>query len=157
MILKFFENFYKLGLHSYSLEGDVVKHLVARINEASIQLRLRRRIDPETGCWMWTGAKDRHGAAILSLHGSQDPAARMSWDFHYPDSPSTWCIVKHICKRRACINPEHLYTIRVSWFLPYAACQGGHTLHEDNTYIWLAANGREIQACKQCRHLRRTL
>lgn len=130
----------------------------ARINEAANQLRARRRIDPDTGCWIWTGQVSRTSGAILSLHGSVHPAARMSWDFHYPDSPSLFggCIVKHICKNRACINPGHLYTVRIEW-KGNRACLRGHWLTEDNTYIWLAANGREIEACKQCRHLRRTL
>ena len=132
-------------------------HQIARIRAAGNQLRMKRRIDPVTGCWVWTGAKDRSGAAIFSMNGSQDPAPRMSWDFHYPDSPSTGCLVKHICKCRACINPEHLYTIRVNWSFPYQVCQGGHTLTEENIYIWLTENKREIVACRQCQGLRRSL
>ena len=128
-------------------------------HEVGDRLRTKHRVDPVTGCWVWTGHVDCNGTAVFSLHSSVYPAARRSWDLHYPDSPSLFggCTVRHICKNSACINPEHLYVVRAKTYRGWGVCFKMHRLIEDNTYIWLAANGREIQACKQCRHLRRTL
>ena len=124
------------------------------VNAARNQIVSRRRLDASTGCWIWTGPTDHNGYGILSQNGSIDPAHRVSWDLYYPDSPCRLGNVRRSCKCKACINPEHLYVTRTDWRAAGNPCLRGHQVLGTNAYIWLTPYGREVTACRQCRHFR---
>lgn len=68
----------------------------------------------------------------------------------------------HLCRNRACINPEHLEPVTIEQNLlrsnltiasqnkSKTHCLNGHEFTEQNTYIW---SGRPTsRGCKQCRN-----
>lgn len=61
------------------------------------------RIDPDTGCWNWTGAKVRGG---YGGHGS-GRAHRVAWELLVGAIPEGHDL-HHLCGNRLCVNPEHL-------------------------------------------------
>ena len=73
-------------------------------------------IDPSTGCWNWTGSKDKDGYGRM-ISGSKGErifsfAHRESYKLYkgeigLPDS-ATGCVL-HTCDNPSCINPDHLY------------------------------------------------
>lgn len=73
-------------------------------------------VDPVTGCWNWTGSKDRdgYGRMISSTNGvrSFTFAHRASYEFYKGAigelGSDTGCVL-HTCDNPSCINPEHLY------------------------------------------------
>lgn len=68
---------------------------------------LRERFDrqyeaePNTGCWLWTGAFLASGYGVLKAH-------RASVLLHHgPFDDALW--VLHKCDTPACVNPDHLF------------------------------------------------
>lgn len=80
--------------------------------EATERLLRGRRIDPETGCWIWTGCRDRKGYGRFTLRrpdGSRlfTRVHRVSYELFVAEiQPEEQ--VDHECEVRPCFNPEHL-------------------------------------------------
>ena len=66
-----------------------------------------RTIDPHTGCWLWTGAKDTNGYGRIKVHGQSLYAHRVSYEQHRGAIPSG-LVLDHTCKHKQCFNPAHL-------------------------------------------------
>jgi hypothetical protein len=64
-----------------------------------------------SGCWLWTGARDRHGYGLFSHRSRHRFAHRFAYEHAkgpYPlDRPHT----DHLCFRPACVNPDHLEAV----------------------------------------------
>ena len=80
-------------------------------------------INSDSGCWMWTGAKDRKGYGKFSVGGacnhegkrrnSMVTASRVSYELFIGRIPESdgyhgQCIL-HRCDTPSCVNPEHLF------------------------------------------------
>lgn len=65
-------------------------------------LRARLDIRPD-GCWIWLGAKVRSGYGILRMRMT-NRIAYETWVGPIPPG----LMVDHICRVKACVNPEHL-------------------------------------------------
>ena len=78
-----------------------------------LQVRLERMVSPEpnTGCWLWTGATvpfgygringGRTGVGVLLAH-------RASWEIYRGPVPEELCVL-HRCDIPQCVNPDHLF------------------------------------------------
>lgn len=64
-------------------------------------------VDPETGCWNWTGPKSGKGYGGAYANGRKEPAHRMMYRIHKGEIPEGLQL-DHLCRNRACVNPEHL-------------------------------------------------
>jgi integrase len=62
-----------------------------------------RRVDEETGCWVWTGARNeqQYGRIAIDVH-------RVSFEVFHRADPGE-LIVAHSCDNPSCFNPEHLW------------------------------------------------
>ena len=61
------------------------------------------------GCWLWTACCDKGGYGRFDVNGKWMNAHRVSWllaDNTIPDE----LVVRHKCRNRNCVNPEHLET-----------------------------------------------
>jgi hypothetical protein len=119
--------------------------------------------EPNSGCWLWTGAMHDRGYGRIGLGGKYGGSAlahRISYELNVGPIPPAMSI-DHLCRTRACVNPDHLEPVttkencrrgeagRVNGArqLAKTACPQGHPYSGDNLYIM--PNGR--RACKECR------
>ena len=113
-------------------------------------------INNQTDCWEWIGAKSiigygqfaptsrRQGGVLTSPH-------RFIWVYLNGDIPIGQ-EVDHLCRNRACTNPEHLRLIsheENQSFLKKEFCKHGHPLSGDNLHI----NSQGKRVCKKCRSI----
>ena len=76
-----------------------------------IEERFWKRVNMTDGCWFWTGAIDTGGYGQLWLDKNTPcmKAHRISWYLSGNNVPEGH-VVRHKCRSRACVNPEHLET-----------------------------------------------
>lgn len=72
------------------------KHFAARVAR-----------DPDTGCWIWGGARHANGYGRISHQNKSKLVHRFSYEWHVGPIP-TGLQLDHLCRNRACCNPAHL-------------------------------------------------
>ncbi len=70
------------------------------------------RLDPATGCWLWTAKTGGSGYGELWVTdesgGHLEVASRVSYRLHRGQIPNGLCVL-HTCDTPACVNPGHLF------------------------------------------------
>jgi hypothetical protein len=118
--------------------------------------RFWERVSPEpnTGCWLWTGAEFRGG------YGRLGPrlAHRMAYEALVGPVPEGLDL-DHLCRVRCCVNPDHLEPVtrrenilRGAGGRMIKECPLGHAYTEDNTR-YTAEGWRYCKTCKRTRTL----
>ena len=111
------------------------------------QERLRSRIerlavpDPNSGCWLWSGAVAKNGYGTMTVQKRTRGAHRVSYQAYVGEIPAGWA-VDHRCKVRCCVNPAHLEAVtfaennaRSPRVKPLPdTCVQGHQLKPGNLY-----------------------
>lgn len=68
--------------------------------------------DPDTGCWNWQRATS-HGYGKTTVNGRLVEAHRAYWERANGPIPDGLQI-DHLCRNRACVNPDHLEPVTVA-------------------------------------------
>lgn len=104
--------------------------------------------EPNTGCWLWTGATNSQGYGQIRVDGVCHTASRVSFEcFNGQLAPGME--PDHICRVRSCINPGHMEAVTHAENRGRALkefCRNGHDLRI--TRIILPAGS----GCKVCRY-----
>lgn len=111
-------------------------------------------IDPATECWVFTGAKNHAGYGWIGTGvGTQSGLAhRLAYENLI--GPVTSETLDHLCRNRACCNPDHLEPVSHAENMrrtrglraPKTHCKNGHEFTEENTYAH--PNGSKV--CRTC-------
>ena len=115
----------------------------------------RIRVDVESGCWVWTGPLSQ-GYGRVSVAGRLWRPHRYVYEHHAGPIPDGLTL-DHLCRNRACCNPEHLEPVTLRENIlrsdaPAAGharkthCPQGHPYDEENTILY-----RRWRYCKTCR------
>lgn len=130
----------------------------------AVEEMLRRTITPRPDCRVWMGATD-NGYGRVFVDGRARRAHRVMWELVNGPIPDDLTI-DHLCRIRACINPDHMELVTVAensrratrgkWIARsirprlVEECQNGHPYNDENTRI--DARGR--RSCRVCARLR---
>jgi hypothetical protein len=68
--------------------------------------------EPNSGCWLWTGAVSSEGYAVFEVAGKQVRAHRFSYERYRGKIPGDLTI-DHLCRVRCCVNPNHLEVVTI--------------------------------------------
>ena len=70
--------------------------------------RFEQYIDKSGECWLWTGYCHRNGYGQFGYEGKLWRAHRFSYFLANGELPTPPLIIRHKCKSKNCVNPEHL-------------------------------------------------
>jgi hypothetical protein len=130
------------------------------------RIRARIMIDPDTACWVWQGARSAGGYGQVAI--TDDAGKRIVYTHRVVLADRLGrdlrpgMQVDHLCRVRACCNPEHLEevtprinSLRGEGFAAIRAaqthCCRGHEFTEANTLY--GTNG--TRRCRECHNARR--
>jgi hypothetical protein len=128
--------------------------ILNRLELARIQKRYR--VDPETGCWLWTGPTTPNGYAKWMVRpGERERVVhRVLWEHHHRQKIPEGLQGDHLCRVRLCVNPAHQELVTPSENTDRqehanrlkTECAKGHPYDDQNTRI--RPDGR--RACRAC-------
>lgn len=110
------------------------------------------QLDILSGCWIWKGALDKEGYGIFSIGKKNKRAQRLSYE-HWNGKLIKNLTIDHLCRNRACVNPEHLEQVTNKENLARGQgfgalnskkthCPKGHPLSGENLYQ--RSDGRRV-------------
>ena len=73
------------------------------------RLRFFKKVNKTDTCWLWTGSQDTHGYGHLRHIEQTYKSHRFSWLLAGNTIPEGH-LIRHKCRNRHCVNPEHLET-----------------------------------------------
>jgi len=124
--------------------------------------------EPNTGCWIWTGAisDTGYGNASVVIDGKRKTKNIPRLMYQLEKGPiKPGLIIDHLCRNRWCVNPDHLEPVTyrennmrglgpqilAERNLIKTHCPQGHPYTGDNLYLYRGRKGRIWRGCRVCR------
>ncbi len=126
--------------------------------------RIAEKIEPDPNdCWLWTAYRNRAGYGLTRQRPFRTRLAhRIVWLLLRGSIPDGLHL-DHLCRVRACVNPNHLRVVTCAennlaegamgqgaLNAQKARCPHGHPYDEENTFVAGAHGGQRYRQCKTC-------
>lgn len=129
-------------------------------NTLASRVREGARVNPDTGCWEWSGTRIGGGYASMSVSDRTRYVHRISYETFVGPIPQG-TELDHLCRVRHCVNPEHLEPVShrenvrrgtsgaVNGARQKAKthCPAGHPYAGANLYLAPSDGHRQCRAC----------
>ena len=129
------------------------------------QIRFWRKVDKTDSCWNWIGAKGArgYGSVGIVMLGGHRPAHRVAFELLRGPIPDG-LVLDHLCRNRACVNPEHLEIVTsrenslrgdcaASRNAAKTHCPQGHEYTPENTQYYAKERTRYCRTCIRSRNV----
>ena len=140
--------------------GSIASSIVEAMEPHHVLLYMNK-VDRSGECWVWTGAKNK-GYGYWAVWDKRrrryvaSYAHRVLYQLSGKAIPPEMGL-DHLCRNRACVNPDHLEPVTCkenlnrSPLLPGArtCCKYGHPYTPGNTYLHVH-RGKKARHCRMC-------
>ena len=116
-------------------------------------------------CWNWVGGINNSGYGKMRFNYKHCLAHRFVYEYLIGEIPKGLTL-DHLCRDRACVNPDHLEPVTLSENLNRGEhscgnkvktnCKYGHDFNPENTRIRITKNGGS-RICKECHKINERL
>jgi len=86
----------------------VASSLETGLDPLVTRLLAKRQLDPETGCWLWLGRRDRWGYGRITVAHRRWSVHRLAAHLYLDLDPVSDLHVLHRCHNPSCFRPDHL-------------------------------------------------
>lgn len=119
------------------------------------EFEARATPEPNTGCWLWTGAATGAGYPVIGIARRSRPAHRMAYEAAVGPIPSGLTI-DHLCCITMCVNPQHMEVVTHGENsrrrgARQTHCKRGHAFTSANTYYFVDGEGYRCRHCRRCK------
>ena len=70
--------------------------------------------EPNSGCWLWIGSRDRHGHGQIHWSDAKKRTTKRAHRYAYEQvigPVPAGLELDHLCRIRSCVNPRHLQAV----------------------------------------------
>lgn len=135
------------------------------VDEGAVERLMNKvTVRRDTGCWEWSGFRQRQGYGVLMVGGISRVAHRVSYT-HFRGQIPQGLVLDHLCRNTSCVNPWHLEAVTIGENVMRGdtisarnakkmTCPSGHEYAGEN--LFFRRPGSRNRLCRECsrRHAR---